>query len=531
MGLSFCNLHVKCNDLNDITSFLSEDYRCYNISNGWVSVYEKESICDWIKLVSLGRDISKKLKVCVVAVNYLDDDELRINFISKGIIIATYSNGLEGRTYTDINKVAKLFELNKDEDNVIKYMVKMDLSIAKSVDYFSMLFGLNLYSDYAMVNSGLNPVHKNIPFLFDEINKHKKNNKIKNITKLTMQQELPGIRMYYFEEDKYNNIIRLARTNENGGYQFDNISCIQITSEGLRDVYQAVYPADTFSDDSNGIHIEYGFKQIYLLNKEDYHYVKSLNWEEFEPIVSKIYRVPKASLHKEDGFLVYGFNTYDDNRYLYKCDGENLLNKYDGTLSGETVREQVSVIQFDFKKAFSEIGRWRCGYEEAVVLQDKLIIITERLIDDRGFYKVVCFFDKELNLIRSEEFPDWRHDVTSNRFAYDEEEDKIYMAGRIIDLKQHKIKRFSGDFDDANFTIIHRDSSGKKHIINVAGSRVFVQDTDMKILSCHKVKGYILNWYIGRDGKLNFISAGSGYYDYIKKNDSAIRRYELEFLY
>ena len=45
--------------------------------------------------------------------------------IAPGIIIAKYSNGLEGRTYTDINKVAKLFELNKDEDNVIKYMVKM----------------------------------------------------------------------------------------------------------------------------------------------------------------------------------------------------------------------------------------------------------------------------------------------------------------------------------------------------------------------------------------------------------------------
>ncbi len=530
MGMSFCNLHIKCDDLNEIISFLSEDYSCYNISNGWVSVYEKESICDWIKLVALGRDISKKLKVCVVAMNYLDDDELRINFISKGVIIATYSNGLEGCTYKDINKVAKFFELGKDEDNVIKYLVKMDLSLEKSVDYFSMLFGLNLYSDEVMVNSGLKPVNKNIPFLLDEINKHKKNNKVKNITMLTMHQELPGIRMYYFEEDKYNNIIRLARTNENGGYQFDNISCIQITSEGLKDIYQAVYPVDTFSDEYNGIHIDYGFKQIYILNKEDYHYVKSLNWEEFEPIVSKIYRVPKASLYIEEGFLVYGFSTYDDNRYLYKCDGEKLLYKYDGTLSGETVRERVSVAQFDFEKAFSGNGRWRCGYEEAFVLEDKLIIIIERLIDNRGFYKVVCFFDKELNLIRSEEFPDWRHDGISDRFAYDEEEDMIYMAGRIIDLKQHKIKRFSGDFDDADFTIIHRDSSGKKYIINVAGSRVFVQGTDMKILSCHKVKGYILNWYIGKNGNLNFISAGSSYYDYTKKKDSALRRYELEFL-
>lgn len=451
-------------------------------------------------------------------------------FIAQGAGIATYRNSVDGRTYKDINKAVIPFELDKDEASIIKYLVKMDLTIEQSVDLFSMLFGLNIYSDYHMVNSGLKSVEKNISFLLDEIKKHKKNNKIKNITKLTMQQELPGIRMYYFAEDDYNNIIRLAKTNEEAGFQFDNINCIQITSEGLKEVYQAVYPVDTFSDNYNGITIDYGFKQIELLCKEDYHNIKKLDWDEYEPLVSKLYRIPEACLVKEEGFTVYGFSTYDENRYLYKCDEANLLYKYDGRISGEIPRENVSVGQFDFEKVFSENDRWRCSFNEARVLEDKLIIITERRVDERGFYNVVCFFDKELNLLRSEEFPNWRYDVTSDRFAYDEEEDLIYMAGRVIDRKQHEIKWYSGDFDSADFTIIHRDDSGKKYIINVAGSRVFVQDTDLNILSSHKVKGYILYWYIGSNGNLNFVSEGSNFHDYTKKKDSALRRYELEFL-
>lgn len=530
MGMSFCSLHIKGSDLKDISEIITEEYIGCNISTNWISVYEREACCDWFEILALGRAVSKKLNLAIIAVNYMDDDVFQLVFIARGAQIATYRNCMDGRIYKDINKVVNSFELDKDEADIIKYLVKMSLPIEKSVDMFSMLFGINFYSDFEMVSCGLKPIEKNIPFLLDEIKKHKKNSKIKNITKLTMQQELPGIRMYYFAEDDYNNIIRLAKPNQDGGFQFDNINCIQITSEGLKEVYRTVYPVDTFSDKYNGITIDYGFKEIELLCKEDYYNIKKLDWDEYEPLVSKLYRIPESYIVKEEGFTVNSFSTYDENRYLYKCDEANLLHKYDGRISGETPRENVSVAQFDFEEIFSENDRWRCSFNEARVLEDKLILITERRVDERGFYNVVCFFDKELNLLRSEEFPNWRYDVTTDRFAYDEEEDLIYMTGRVIDLKQHEIKRYSGDFDSADFTIIHRDNSGKKYIINVAGSKVFVQDTNLNILSSHKVKGYILYWYVGNNGNLNFVSEGSNFHDYTKKKDSALRRYELEFI-
>lgn len=84
MGMSFCNLHIKFDDLNVINGNVSNDYIGCKISEGWISVYEKEPLCDWFKILALGRAVSQKLKLAVIAVNYMDDDVFSACFYCTG---------------------------------------------------------------------------------------------------------------------------------------------------------------------------------------------------------------------------------------------------------------------------------------------------------------------------------------------------------------------------------------------------------------------------------------------------------------
>lgn len=124
MGTTFVNLHIKAKREEIPESMIPKEYICVQTAEDWTSVFEAEGSFAWGKLCNLGKKISKRLEVPVIAVSYFDDDEFSMNLIMAGKSVASYRTAISRNTCSGSTKWIDGLAFTKEEASAFRYLVK-----------------------------------------------------------------------------------------------------------------------------------------------------------------------------------------------------------------------------------------------------------------------------------------------------------------------------------------------------------------------------------------------------------------------
>lgn len=534
MGTTFINLQVKADMKNIPKDIIPKGYTCMRTAEEWVSVFETESSFEWGKLCKLGRKISKELKVPVIAVRFFDDDEFFMSLFGEGKTCASYQSGTSGSFCSGSTKWITGLNLSKEEASAFRYLLKKEMTAGESIDMFSRLFGAELYSDLRLFDETAQIRCKDTEALIRQIKEEKLRTKVKNQTNAKLLSEIPGLFQSY---DEGTGILKMVYPDDNGEFLYRHVHCMELCGEGLLEVYDFQYPPSIFRPNSRNLWMDYEGKLIHVMNMDRCSNLYKL--EPYEKSLSELMEVPKDRLTEDrispaDISPVYTRHVIEAGRYeyfgRYASGEEDQLKKVDLATSGKTYAEKNVIAVYRYEKTDWENAFWS-SEEKIPVITENGIMNVHVLYIRKPEHELcdVRFFDKDLNLLRKEEIPMEDKCLFQKPFCYCEAKDCIYIGNRKIDLKTHEVWVGNKELQETDRLFIHYNAKNEGFLYAVKGSCLSVFDLDMKLLSCHRLKGRILYFYEGKDGNVRLLTA-SGYVIDERKPDknSAVRVYEIE---
>lgn len=534
MGTTFINLQLKA-EVKDIPgNMIPKGYTCVQTAQEWVSVYETENSFAWGRLCKLGRELSKELKVPVIAVRYFDDDEFSMSLILEGKTCASYQAGTAGSFCSGSTKWLTGLKLSDEEASAFRYLLKKEMTAGESIGFFSRLFGAELYSDLRLSDETDRIRRKDTESLIREIKEEKQRTKIKNETRAKLISEIPGLFESY---DETTGILKMVYPDDSGEFSYRHVHCMELCREGLLEVYDFQYPPDLFLQNSRSLRMDYEGKLIHVMDTDGYYDLYDM--KPYEKNLSALMEVPKERLTEDrispaDVAPVYTRHVIEAGRYKYfgryASGEEDQLKKVDLATSGKTYAEKNIVAVYRYEKPDRENAFWSC--EEKIPAITEKGIMNVHVLNIREPRRELCdvrFFDKELNLLRKEEIPMEDKCLFQKPFCYCEAMDCIYIGNRKIDLKTHEVWTGSKELQEADRLFIHYSVKNEGFLYAVRGSSLYVFDLDMKLLSCHRLKGRILYFYEGKEGNVRLLTAGGYVFDERRPDKkSAVRIYEIE---
>lgn len=530
MGTTFVNLHIKAKGEEIPESMIPKEYICVQTAEDWTSVFEAEGSFAWGKLCNLGKKISKRLEVPVIAVSYFDDDEFSMNLIMAGKSVASYRAAISRNTCSGSTKWIDGLALTKEEASAFRYLVKKEMTAGESIAVFSCLIGVQMYSDVRMYEESDKLWRKDSERIIREIEEEKKKNRVKNRTKAKFLMEIPGLFESY---DERTGVLRMVYPDGKGDFLYHHVHCMKIGEEGLREIYDFRYPSAVFGENSRHLWMDYEHKEIQVMNKEGFYNLYDL--QTYEKVLEALMEVPKEKITDDENEFVditpvYTEHAIDAGRYEYLNSPEdsNTLKKVDIETSGKTYAEKKVIAFYRYEKPDCRYGLCIC--RRPIITKDGIVNVCIIYVNQpqKTIYDI-RFFDKEINLLRKEEI--CLEDRYLSQITYCEANDCIYVGNKKVNLKNHQVEEGGKELRDANCLFIHYSSKNAGFLYAIKGSYVYVYDLDMKLLSCHRLKGRIMYFYHGKDGNVRLITVGDIVCDMGRPDkNSAVRVYRIEDL-
>lgn len=530
MGTTFMNLQLKAGREEIPKDRLFSGYVVRQTAEEWSSVFETGGGLEWGKLCKLGRSLSKELDIPVIAVSYFDDDEFSMSLIQGGKTAASYRADVSRSFCSGSAKWISGMKMTAEEASAFRYLLKKEMTAGESITAFSRLFGANMYIDLRMWEETGVLWRKDADGLIREIAEEKRRTRVKNRTKAVLLEEISGLIQSY---DERTGILRMVIPDERGNFQFSRIHCLDTSDNGLEEIYSYEYPPDLFRADSRNLHMDYEHKCIMVMDVEGYY--REYDLPANEKRLTSLMEIPKEKRRETENrpviSAVYTRSAVDQGRYeyfgRYGC-GKDELRKVDLALSGKTFGEKKIVAVYPYEEPDREDAFWSC--EEKIPVVTKNGIIDLRVIcvkKSKEEICCVCFFDRNLKLLRREEIT-LNEDVFGFKYAYCEETDCIYFGNKKIDLKTHEVKSGMKELKEADRLFVHRDAENHSFLYAVRGSYVYVLDMDLNLLSCHRLKGRVMYFYTGKEGNIRLITTGDEVWaDGKPDKNSAVRLYEI----
>lgn len=530
MGTTFINLQIKARYEEIPKDRIPFGYVLIQTAEEWSAVFETNGSVEWGKMCKLGRNLSKELEVPVIVVRYFDDDEFFMSLLLLGKVTASYQANVDRNFCSGPAKWISGLKLTTKEASAFRYLLKKEMSAEESISVFSRLFGASMYADLRMWDEQGTLWKNDVEGVIKEIAEEKKRTKVKNKTKAVLLQEIPGL---FQDFDGRNGVLRMVYPDKGGEFQFSQIHCLDTFGDVFEEIYSYSYPSDLFRADSRALNIDYNRQTIMVMDVEGY--VQEYKLADHEKRLTLLMEVPaekrKGKENQPEFHEVYTESVVEQGRYEYfgwYGRGQDELRKVDLETSGKTWEEKNIVAVYSYEKPERTNAVWSCEGKIPVVTQSGIVDLRAMLI--RGSKEEICsvrFFDRNLKLLRREEIS-LDEDIFGAPYDYREETDCIYLGNKKIDLKTHEVKTGMRELKEADRLFLHRDTKNNCFLYAIKGSSVYVLDTDLKLLSCHRLKGRIMYFYTGKEGNVRLITTGDSVFgDGIPDKNAAVRVYEI----
>ncbi|MGN1203730.1 MAG: hypothetical protein ACI4SA_01630, partial [Lachnospiraceae bacterium] len=355
-----------------------------------------------------------------------------------------------------------------------------------------------------------------------DIREEKQRTKIKNKTKAVLLQEIPGL---FNSMDMKTGILKMVFPEENGKFAYSQIHCLAVSFRELHEIYCYQYPPDLFKADSRHLYMDHAHKCVRVMDVEGYFREYDLHVNEDR--LRLLMEIPEERIPASDTLPaikeIYTRNAVEQNQYEYYGyygSGKDEFRKVD---SEKNILSVYSYEEPDWAKAF-----WSCEAKTPVITENGITDL--RILYMKQSKEIVCvvsFFDKELHLLREEQIS-LSEDAFGYPYTYCEETDCIYLGNQKIDLKTREIKYGMKELKEADALFVHRTKNHSCYLYAIKGSYVYVLDMDMNLLSCHRLKGRVMYFYMGDEGNVHLLTTGSHVFEDGKPDQgSAVRLYEI----
>lgn len=500
MGTTFINLQLKISKEELIKGNLLAGYVCEQTAEEWSSVFEKERGFDWKNLWKLGKKLSKECAVPVIAVSYFDDDEFSMSLLVEGKTAASYSAGMAGSNYRGITKWVEMLGLSKEEASAFRYLVKKELGAGESITVFSRLLGIRMYCDIRFWEEeeldGL--WKKDAENVIREIKEEKQRTKVKNRAKAVLHSEISGL---YDSLDENTQVLKMVYPDKEDGFEFRHVHCLKIKEDGLEEICDFWYPVELFGKDARRLGMNYEIMEVHVDDGDGCTDMFPLKL--YEEKLLSLMQIPEDRLpEKRNLMAVYPLYSHavDKDRYEYfsrgGIHGINELRKVDLVTSGKQFAVRVQYVR-----------------NPDTALCD------------------VRFFDKDLKLLRKEviDLKIGMNQISVDcSFTYCEENDSIYIGNQKIDLKTGEIITGIPELKEAHRLFIHCHNGKENLLYAVKKSFLYVFDLNLKLISCHRLKGRIMYFTTDDNKNVSLITVGDDTYKWGSLDKkSAVRLYEV----
>lgn len=227
MGAAFVNLQINTPSESIPETLIPKGYVKRQTAGEWVSVYEEKGSFEWNKMSRLGKKISKECAVCVIAVNFFDEDEFSMELYKDGKTIGFYRINLSQSFSKGSTKWIEELKLSGEEAGAFRYLLKKEMLPMESIHVFSRLLGARLYGDLRMLEETQELWQKDAENVIAEIGEEKKRSRIKNRTRANLIQEFPGL----FEScDERSGVLRMVYPDGKGDFTYGVVLQIRCTS-------------------------------------------------------------------------------------------------------------------------------------------------------------------------------------------------------------------------------------------------------------------------------------------------------------
>lgn len=535
MGAAFVNLQVNASLESIPEALIPKGYVKLQTAKQWSSIYEEKGSFEWNKLSRLGKKISKECAVCVIAVNFFDEDEFSMELYKDGKIIGFYRINLSQSFSKGSAKWIEELKLSEEEAGAFRYLLKKEMLPMESIDVFSRLLGARLYGDLRMLEEAPELWQKDAENVIAKIQEEKKRSRIKNKTRANLIQEFPGL----FEScDERSGIFRMVYPDGKGDFAYGHIHCLEICKNGLWEIHDFLYPPHIFGRDCSWLCMDYEYKEIRVwIQGENCCNTYDLNVYEKE--LNQLMEIPEEKRRRKNGLPkvvpVYEDKVIDEGRYEYSEWRDEsgfgiILRKVDLFTSGKTFAKKNVVATYQYESVDRNTAFWQSFGRTPVMTENGVVNIRFKYL--MGSENVICdmrFFNKELELLRKEEIELENERDGLGKSAYCERMDYVFINNKRIDLKNHEIKEGLRELKDADKIFVEYNGKDEGYLYAIKGSAVYVFDLELNLKSCHRLKGRIIYFYKNEKGNVCLITGR-----YIVENgrpdqNAAVRVYEIEW--
>jgi len=529
MGTTFTNLQIRTGDKTSLKYTLPTSFCCVQTAENWVTVYEKDGLHDFIRMQKLGRKMSKEIDFPIIAVSFFDDDEFEMQLLEKGKIAAVYRMGSFGIFVHKSTAFINSLGLSTKEASAFRYLLKKEMTAQESIAEMSRLLGIKLYTDLGLEREDEPLFVKDAETVIARIDQEKKKSKVKNHSELIIHDEILGMRVHEGDmKDRYRDakdgVIRMVVFDQNGECDFARVCCFREKDEKFEQIHEYNYPEEVFFDDSYWLSLDYENRLLMVFDSESN--PEMVDWETYQPIIAGMRMIPEKyrnntmSVNEVAGKSAHSV-VIGDFEYDFSL---GKLQKTDWSKSGDCYSQRNVVAEYAYEKTEDYFGN------ETVILAGDLILFVRTRTNYRAQREErtkldVRFFDEDLNLVRKEEIPFTLKLPPFFTYAYDEESDTIFLGVAAVNLKTHGITACPENLAEGRvFTCMDK----QKNVYIAYKEKLYIFSTRMELLSVHKFKGVVKNYYVNDKGNVCFIA--SSYFEPIRsrlKKDSGIRLYEV----
>lgn len=539
MSVTFTNLQIKTNIECIPKGMVPEEYVCMQTSRNWTAVFEGGSEHSWEELYSLGKRISRQMYTPVIAVSFLKEDEFEMTLLMEGKMMATYHTGISGRDCKSSVKWIEGLELLEEEGTVFKYLAKKKMSPFESIHAFSRLLGIRLFSDIRMAEEQYKAWNGDAENFIKEIKEERRRLRFKSKTEAKLLQEMPGL---FVSGEERKGIIQIVYPDDFGGFSYHCIHCVEIREEGLFEVHNFQYPESIFKENSRHIFRDYERGIIHVMSSDIPIYYDYYDLGEYEEELEALMEIPEENImRREDSpqiIPVYTGRVIVQGRYEYYERGrmhknKDELRKADIETSGKKYSEKNIIAFYEYEDPDCGNAFWDSAERIPIITSDGVLNVRLQYIKNPE--NIICdarFFDEDLKLLRKTEVrlnEEFRNFLGDYKYAYCEETNCIYMGNKKIDLKNHKTTNGMKELKGANRLFIHYDRQNAGFLYAIKENYVYILDLNLKLVSCHILKGSIMYYYVNKKGNVCLVTAMDQVWEEkIPDKNSAIRLYEIE---
>lgn len=538
MSITFTNLQIQAPIETIPKGLIPKRYVCMQTSKNWTALFECDGSYLWEELYSLGRRISKQICVPVIAVGFFDEDEFEMTLLIEGKIMAIYHTGVSGKECKSSVKWIEGLGLPEEEAAAFQYLARKQMSAYESIRIFSKLLGIRFFSDIRMAPEQYKAWNGDAQEAVREINEEKKGLKVKGKTEARLLQEIPGM---FVAGDERRGILQAVYPDGFGDFSYNWIHCLEIREDGLFEIHNFHYPEAIFKENSRHVWKDYVHEAIHVMGKDIPICYEKYDLHEYEDELDALMEIPEENImRREDSPQIIAVHTgrvIDEGQYEYYERGKmhkkkDELRKADIEPSGKRYSEKNIVAFYEYEDPDFENAFWDSSERIPILTKDGVLNVRLQYIKNPE--NIICdarFFNKDLKLLRrsevrlNEEFRDF---LGNFKYAYCEETDCIYMGNKKIDLKNHRTTTGMKELKRADRLFVHYDAKNTGFLYAVRNNYVYILDLNLKLLSCHILKGKILYFFVNKRGNVCLVTVmDQTWEEKVPDKNSALRLYEI----